>query len=108
LVLQVPLTKRYQSKPNNINIHAVLLAVVHSRTQPQDEDSDSEIAGDVVEAELPDKKTARKKAAGEKPLAEGSRLCEMGRPTSVKLANQRVESGEDSKRKSSRAEVKIL
>jgi hypothetical protein len=41
-----------------------LLAVVHSRAQLQDEDSNSEIAGDlllVVEGELTDKKALGKK-----------------------------------------------
>ena len=42
------LTTNNQSKPHNIDIHATLLEVVHSREQPQDEDSDSELAGDVV------------------------------------------------------------
>jgi hypothetical protein len=97
-----------QSKPHNINIHAVLLAVVHSRAQPQDEDSDSELAGDVDEGDLPSKKCAKKKATVKKPTAEGSRLCDVGRSTSVKVAtNQRVKSEEDSQRRSSKAKVII-
>lgn len=106
--LHIPLTTGNQSKPHNINIHAVLLAVVHSRAQPQDENSDSEPAGDLVEGELTDKKSAKKKAADKKPTAEVSRLCEVGRSaTSVKIANQRVKSEEDSQRKSSNAKVNI-
>lgn len=106
--LHIPLTTGNQSKPHNINIHAVLLAVVHSRAQPQDENSDSEPAGDLVEGELTDKKSAKKKVADKKPTAEVSRLCEVGRSaTSVKIANQRVKSEEDSQRKSSNAKVNI-
>jgi hypothetical protein len=80
--------------------------VVHSRIQPQDEDSDSELAGELVEVDLPGKKSAKKKAVDKKLTAEGSRLCEVGESTSVKPANQ-VKSGRDSQRKSSKAKVNI-
>jgi len=94
-----------QSKPHNINIPAVLSAVVHSRTQPQDEDSDSGLAGELVQGDLPDEKSAKKKAADRKPTAKGSRLCEVEISTSVTPANQRAKSEEDSQRKSKKAKV---
>lgn len=83
--------------------------MVHSRAQPREEDSDSdsELAGELVEGDLPDKKSARKKAVDKKPMAEGSRLCEMRKLTSVKPANQRMKSKEDSQRKLSKPKVNI-
>lgn len=71
--------------------------MVHSRTQPQHQDSDAELSG----------KSTKKKAADKKPTVEGSRLREEGRSTSFKLANQRVKSEEDSQRKSSNSKVNI-
>ena len=103
-----PLTTDNQSKPHNINIHAVLLAVVHSRAQPRDEDSDSELAGELVEGDLPDKNSPRKKAADKKPTTESSRLRVVGKSTSVKPVNQRMKSEEDIQRKFSKAKVNIL
>lgn len=102
------LTTDNQSKPHNMNIHEVLLAVVHSRVQPQDEDSDSELAGDVVEGNLSNKKFA-KKATAKKPTAEGSLLRGVGRSTSAKFADQRMKSEEGSQGnlKSSKAKVNI-
>ena len=82
--------------------------MVHSRVQPQDSDSNPELAEDLVEGDFPDKKSAKKMAADKKPTAEGSRLCEVGRSTSVKFANQRVKSKEGSQRKSIIAKVNIL
>ena len=64
--------------------------MVNSRAQQQDEDSDSEPAGDVVEGDLSDKESAKKKATDKKPTAESSALCEVERSTSVKLANPRM------------------
>ena len=83
--------------------------MVHSRAQPEDEDSDSELVGEAVEGDLPNKKCAKKKAAVKKPTAEASRLCDAGRSTSVKFANQRMKSEEDSQGnlKSSKAKVNI-
>jgi len=94
-----------QSKPHNIDFHEVLfkLAVVHGRTQPQVEDSDSELAGELVQGDLFDKKSAKKRAADRKPKAKCSRLCEVEKSTSVKPVNQRAKSGEDSQRKSKKA-----
>ena len=107
-VPHVPLTTNNQKKPHNIDIHAALLAVVQSRAQPQDEDSDSELAGELDEGDLPDRKSAKKMmTADKKPTAEGSRLCEMGKSTSVKPANQKVKSEEDGQRKSSKVKVSI-
>lgn len=81
--------------------------MVHSRAQRQHEDSHSEHAGDIVESDLPDIRSAKKRTTDKKPTAEGSGLCEVEGTTSVKLANQKVESEEDSQRKSSKAKVNI-
>lgn len=83
--------------------------MVHSRTQPpQDEDSDSELAGpELVQGDLPDKKSAKKKAVDRKLTAKGSRLCEVEKSTSYKPANQRAKSEEDSPRKFKKAKVNI-
>ena len=81
--------------------------MVHSRAQPQDEDADSELAGVLVEGDLTDKKSAKKKAADKEPTAEGSRLCEVGKSTLVKPATQRMKTVEDSQRKSTKTKVNI-
>ena len=97
----------YQDKPHNVNLLAVLQAVVHSRVQPQDEDSDSEFAGELVEGGLPNKKDKKKKAGDMKPTAGRSFLWEMGKSISVKPTNQRVKFEEDSLRESNKATVNI-
>jgi len=96
-----------QSKPNNINIHAVLQAVVHSRAQPQDEDSNSEIAGDVVEGEFLANNPFPHAFLVGQPTTEDSRLCEVERSTSVKVTNQGVKPEEDSQTKSSKAKNEV-
>lgn len=79
--------------------------MVNSRAQVQDDDS--ELAGQLVEGDLPDKTCAKKKAVDKKPTAEGSRASEVGKSNTVKPVDQRVKSEEDSQRKFNKTTVNI-
>lgn len=75
----------HQSRPHNIDICAVLLAVVDSPAQPHTEV--------LVEGDASVKKCAKKKAA-DQPPADDSRLRQVGKPiniTAKHAANHRAD-----------------